>query len=95
MTKRQSQPVRCGSWLYDGEIESRVEIWCRDERPGSGDDEDEPEIANDQPGEWYEVQYAPMSGARMGQAGGGFYPTLADAVEAVHHATNGTVRWDH
>ncbi len=93
MTQDQEQPSRRGIWLYDGHVECRVEIWRRDERPGTGDYEDPPELADDQPGEWYEVQYEPAGGGRMGQAGGGYYPTLAAAVDAVLAATHGTVRW--
>jgi hypothetical protein len=91
----QDRPVRCGTWLYDGKVESRVEIWRRAERPGSGDDEDDAAIANDQPGEWYEVRYTPAGGGAAGQAGGGFHSTLKAAMESVRASTNETVRWDH
>src|SRR5258706_51305 len=87
MTQDQEKPSRRGIWLYDGHIECRVEIWQRDERPGTGDYEDPPELADDQPGECYEVLYEPAGGGRMGQAGGGYYPTLTAAVDAVHAAT--------
>src|SRR5258706_9746745 len=76
MTQDQEKPSRRGIWLYDGHIECRVEIWQRDERPGTGDYEDPPELADDQPGECYEVLYEPAGGGRMGQAGGGDFLTL-------------------
>jgi hypothetical protein len=85
--------VRRGTWLYDNSVRSRVEVWRRTRRPGTGDHEDPAELANDQPGEWYEVLFAPAGGGTLGQAGGGYYPTLAEALERVRIVTNGTVRW--
>ena len=51
------QRVLAGTWFYDGRVEYGVEIWRRSLRPGTGDHEDPPEFRDDQPGEWYEVQY--------------------------------------
>ncbi len=87
------QRMRTGTWLYDGIAESRVEIWRRSRKPGSGDYEDPPEAADDQVGEWYEVQFEPAGGGRIGQAGGGYYPTLEEALERVRLLTHGTIRW--
>ena len=87
------QRVLAGMWFYDGRVECGVEIWRRCLRPGTGDHEDPPEFRDDQPGEWYEVQFAPAGGGRMGQAGGGYHSTLEAAREHVWRLTNGTVRW--
>jgi hypothetical protein len=86
--------VQSGTWYYDGTIPLRVEIWRRNVRPGTGDYEGTPEIENDLVGEWYEVQYSPAGGGRMGQAGGGFYAALQEAMETVRAKTNGTIHWD-
>src|SRR5258708_419736 len=90
MTQDQEKPSRRGIWLYDGHIECRVEIWQRDERPGTGDYEDPPELADDQPGECYEVLYEPAGGGRMGQAGGGDFPKPTAAVRARNPPNPGT-----
>jgi len=86
--------MRAGTWLYDAMVECRVEVWRRSWKPGTGDYEDPPELADDQVGEWYEIQYEPAGGGRMGQAGGGYYATLDEALEEVRVATHGTIRWD-
>jgi|ERR1044071_980774 hypothetical protein len=83
---RDNYRVRAGTWLYDGTVRCGVEIWRRSLRPGTGDYEDPPDVQDDQEGEWYEILYEP--------AGGGFYDSLKAALEAVHEATHGTIRWD-
>jgi hypothetical protein len=60
-------------------------------RPGSGDEEDDPEISDDQPGHWYEVVYEAAGGGA--QAGGRYYESLESAIEAVSTQTHGSVRW--
>src|SRR5258705_11997414 len=92
MTQDQEKPSRRGIWLYDGHIECRVEIWQRDERPGTGDYEDPPELADDQPGECYEVLYEPAGGGRMGQGGGGHFSTLPPPPHAPHASTHAHAR---
>ena len=88
------QRVLAETWFYDGRVECGVEIWRRGLRPGTGDHEDPPEFRDDQPGEWYEVQFAPAGGGRMGQAGSGYHSTLEAAREHVRTLTNGTVHWE-
>ena len=67
-------------------------------RPGTGDYEDDPEFADDQPGNWYAVQYAPAGvqspAGAGGSANGGYFSTLEAAVESVRTGTHGTIQWD-
>lgn len=88
------QRVLVGTWLYDGRVECRVEVWRRSLRPGTGDHEDSPEFRDDQTGEWYEIQFAPAGEGRMGQTGGGYHSTLDGAREYVRTLTNGTIQWE-
>jgi hypothetical protein len=88
------QCVLSGTWLYDGTVECGVEVWRRNWRPGTGDYEDPPEIRDDLEGEWYEVVFSPTGGGRMGQARGGYHPTLEVAREHVRTLTDGTFRWE-
>jgi hypothetical protein len=85
--------VRSGTWLYDDTVSCRVDIWRRSFRPGTGDPYEEAAWREDQPGEWYEIQYySPIEPGRV-TTGGGYYPDLTAAVDAVRVATHGTVRW--
>lgn len=67
----------------------RFATWC----PGSGDNQDSPEIQEDVVGDWYRVEYhEPGNPARV-MAGGGYFGTLAEALSHVERGTHGTVRW--
>jgi hypothetical protein len=87
--------VRDGFWLYDGTVPSGVEVWRRGFRPGTGDEEDDPEYRDDQIGEWYEVVYQQPGRVGGSAAGGaGYYRDLPSALEAVRVATRNTVHWN-
>ncbi len=87
--------IRTGTWLYDDTVPSRVEIWLRPVRYGSGDYEDPPEFADDQYGHFYEVYYHPPGNIGGGRPyGGGSHTDLPSAIESVEKATHGTIRWD-
>ena len=88
----RDQCVKAGEWLYDGTVPCRVEVWSRASRPGTGDNEDDPDVRNDQRGQWYEIQYHVAGGGRP-PAGGGYFTDLLGAVAAVEAASNHTVRW--
>ena len=86
--------VQIGTWLYNGTVASRVEVWRRGVRPGTGDYEDDPEIRDDHVGKWYEVVYhSPGQSDAKPVAGGGFYRDLRSAIDSVTSATRNTVRW--
>ena len=87
--------VRTGTWLYDDTVPSRVEIWLRPVKYGSGDYEDAPEFQDDQYGEFYEVYYHPPGQIGGGRpSGGGTYDDLRSAMQDVERETRGTIRWD-
>jgi hypothetical protein len=71
--------VRSGSFHYDGTV--RVPLWIvrTEMRPGSGDYEDPPAVADDQPGTWFRVDYCAAGSDRV-SASGGYFSTLDDAI---------------
>jgi hypothetical protein len=89
--------VRTGTWLYANQIPSDVRIVRTNERPGSGDYEDEPEFRDDRPGIWYRVDFAEAGAQKSFSdfgAGGGHFPDLESAMRGAFSLTNGTLRWD-
>jgi len=99
MTNSQNYPgtlIRTGTWLYDNTVPSRVEIWLRPVKYGTGDYEDPPEIQDDQYGGFYEIYYHPPGdiGGGGGPSGGGCHTDLASALAEVEKDTHGTVRWE-
>jgi hypothetical protein len=88
--------VRTGTWLYDDTVASRVEIWLRPVKYGSGDYEDPPDVQDDQDGEFYEIYYHPPGQIGGGRPfGGGTHTDLRSAMDEVEKDTRGTVRWDN
>ena len=57
---RHGNPVRVGAWLYAGSVPLALRIFKSDIYDGTGDDEDDPEIRDDQAVECYyaELQVA-------------------------------------
>lgn len=47
--------VKTGAFLYGGHVRCPVRIVQTDYLPGSGDDDDPPDIAEDQLGTWFRV----------------------------------------
>jgi len=82
-----------GTWLYAGEVRSRIAIVRRNEWYGSGDDEDPPEVADDREVETFEILYADPQAPTRFIAGGGRYSTLEEARAAAEAACGATVRW--
>lgn len=65
--------VATGTALYAGTIEFDLRIVFSPVRYGSGDAEDEPEIANDTVADTYYVQYGSTTQQGIFNAGGGSY----------------------
>jgi hypothetical protein len=88
--------VKEGTYLYDGAIECDVRIVHSSVRFGSGDDEDEPEIANDLARDTYYIHYGSTTERGRFNAGGSEFPTLAEAVAHVESAPGigRSVRWN-
>lgn len=87
--------VATGTFLYDGTIECDLRIVFSPVRYGSGDNEDLPDIANDTVTDSYYVQYGSIAQRGSFNAGGGGYPSLAEARLAAEAApgVGPTVRW--
>ncbi len=86
--------VATGTFLYAG-TECDLHIVFSPVRYGSGDSADEPEIANDSVADTYYVQYGSTTQRGIFNAGGGSYPSLAEARSAAEAAPGigPTVRW--
>ncbi len=84
--------VKRGTFLYDDAVRCVVEIWQVSIRPGSGDEADEPEFAEDARGTFYEIRYASAGSSHI-TGGGGWHDSLEAAIEHVRSVTR-DVRWD-
>jgi hypothetical protein len=87
--------VATGTFLYDGIVECDLRIVFSPIRYGSHDYEDEPEIADDIVTDTYYIEYGSTTQRGVFNAGGGGYPSLAEA-RAVAEKAPGfgpTVRW--
>ena len=86
--------VATGTFLYAG-TECDLRIVLSPLRYGSGDYEDEPELANDSLTDTYYVQYGSVAERGIFNASGGGYLSLAEARSAAEAAPGIgiTVRW--
>ncbi len=85
--------VRRGTWLYDGVVEREVRILVSPKYYGSGDFEDEPEIADDRDQETFVVEYQTLDLSETKFAGGGQYGSLVEAMESAESVLAGRIRW--
>ena len=84
--------IKTGKVTYDNSTFYLVRIVKTNFKPGSGDHEDPPEIANDEYGIFFEVQYAPPN-ENVFRAGGGYFDTVEGAVSEANSKSGG-VAWD-
>ena len=86
--------VATGTFLYVG-TECDLRIVLSPVRYGSGDHEDEPELANSSLTDTYYVQYGSATERGIFNAGGGGYLSLAEARAAAEAAPGigTTVQW--
>ena len=84
--------IKTGKATYDNSVNYLVRIIKTDFKPGSGDHEDPPEIANDIHGTSFEIQYSPPNESVF-KSGGGHFNTVEDAVREADKKTGGVV-WD-
>ena len=86
--------VATGTFVYAG-TECDLRIVLSPVRYGSGDYEDELELANDSLTDTYYVQYGSVTERGIFNAGGGGYLSLAEARSAAEAAPGigTTVRW--
>ncbi|MDQ1834851.1 hypothetical protein [Massilia scottii] len=74
--------VKNGTFLYDGTVSCDVRIIRSQKRPGSGDWEDPPEVADDKHGDYFYVQYGSTTVRGQFNAAGGGGATLQEAISA-------------
>ena len=90
--------VKEGTFRYDAVIECDIRIILSPVRYGSGDYEDPPEIENDVEQDTFYVQYGSTTERGVFNAGGGGYPSLAEAMAQAESplGIGSTIRWkDH
>jgi hypothetical protein len=87
--------VQVGTFLYDGEVVCDIRIVISPIRFGTGDHEDPPEVSDDAVQDTFYIQYGSTTSRGAFNAGGGGFPTLADAVAHVEAMPGfgSTVRW--
>jgi hypothetical protein len=87
--------VQEGTYLYAGAVECEIRIVFSPIRYGTGDYEDQPDVANDIECSAYYVQYGSTTQRAVFNSGGASYLSLAEAIASAE-ATPGignTVRW--
>lgn len=86
--------VAAGTFVYAGH-ECALRIVFSPVRYGTGDDEDEAEIADDRTVDTFYIQYGSTTQPGVFNAGGGGHPSLAAARSAAEAAPGigSTVRW--
>ena len=55
MNEIEEELILSGTWLYDRSEKNEVHVIKTNFKPGSGDNEDEPEVRNDQYGTFYRI----------------------------------------
>ncbi len=84
--------ARSGRWLYAGSVPCAVQIVQRSLRPGTGDWEDPPEVANDVEGKFFELEYHTMVGT-LPWVGGGYFETMEQASRKAEKLLGPTLEW--
>ncbi|GAA4426670.1 hypothetical protein GCM10023090_22900 [Acidovorax lacteus] len=86
-------PVKRGHWLYGGSIPCEVRVVRHHTLFGTGDLEDEPELAQDREVECFYVLYQTPVGSPK-WIGGGSALTLVEAVSIAESTLSGGVKWE-
>ena len=85
--------VKRGWWLYAASVRCDVYIVRRDVFPGTGDDEDPPEVADDRDVTCYELRYE-IPGYPPKYAGGGYYLSIDEATTEAATVLGSTLQWE-
>ena len=91
--KITEQKVLVGVAPYDAGATYKIEIIKTNFRPGSGENEDPPEIMNDEYGIFYKVKYTSPDELEA-KAEGAYYSSLEEAKSNLETVINGIV-WRH
>ena len=71
----KEETILTGKANYSAETTFRIEIVKTAFKPGSGDNEDPPEIRNDEYGEFYKIMFTP-SGGTVAKSEGSYFSSL-------------------
>jgi hypothetical protein len=87
--------VKSGTFLYDKTVICDLRIVRSQVRPGSGDWEDLPELADDKEGEFFYVQFGSTTERGRFNVSGGGGATMEEAIAAAESAPGigKTVQW--
>jgi len=86
------QPVKKGTWLYDGSISCEVRIVQHSVLYGSGDYEDEANVSEDQETECFYILYQTSVG-QPSWVGGGVALTLDEAILLAEETISEGIVW--
>ena len=81
-----------GEWKYGGVTPCSVIIQAETRWPGTGDYEDSPEVADDREMPCVSVWYESLENKEKFNAGGGYFLTVEEAIEAVTKRLQGSVK---
>ena len=82
-----------GKFLYADSVECEILIIERKFKPGTGDDEDEPEIQNDLPGTWFELKLGTPTKTNPAFVGAGYFKSIGEAM-AYAEKNMKVIRWE-
>jgi len=87
--------VKRGTFLYDGTVQCGLCISLSTVRYGTGDYEDEPDVANDVETDTYYLWFDSPAAETRFNSGGGAYSSLSEAVAAAERfpGIGSTVQW--
>ena len=87
--------VKQGTFLYADTVVCEIRIIKTNIRPGSGDYEDPPEIADDSAGEFYDVEFGSTTERGVYQSSIRGFETLNEALRAAESAPGigATIFW--
>lgn len=85
--------AKTGKFLYGNSTEVKIRIVQRNFRPGTGDEEDDPEYRDDQPGIWFEIEYGSVIDPNRYSTGGGYFRSIEEALKAAEKKVH-LIEWE-
>jgi len=86
--------IQRGTWLYDGTVSCEILIVRRNIAYGTGDYEDDPEIAEDIEGIFFYILYQAAGSPGEFKSEVGPFNSIEEAKAHCDEATHGTVEWN-
>ncbi len=91
--KLKQDLVLRGSWLYSGTVPCEIKIVCQNVAYGTGDYEDDPEMAEDKEGLFFYILFQAAGSPGEFKSMVGPFDTLESAKDHCFITTHGTVKW--